>query len=92
MAAEKKEAAINHDMFSIGYKMGVMLSGEDFLAAIGCPQEAIKNYQTRQIAEIARIAAEKMGLEDEAPILNAKTRTAEQSALMLSIGANGGGA
>lgn len=43
MAAEKKEAAINHDMFRIGYKMGVMLSGEDFLAAIGCPQEAIKN-------------------------------------------------
>lgn len=87
MAAEKKEAAINHDMFSIGYKMGVMLSGEDFLAAIGCSQEAIKNYQTRQIAEIARIAAEKMGLEDEAPILDAKTRTAEQSALILSIGA-----
>lgn len=87
MAAEKKEDAINHDMFRIGYKMGVMLSGENFLAAIGCPQEAIKNYQARQIAEIARIAAKKMGLEDEAVLLSAKTRTAEQSALILSIGA-----
>lgn len=88
--AEEKEKQISpilKDMQDIGFYMGLMGNGEDYLLDIEAPPEILKQYVETYSRGIAKLAAQHLGIEDAESLLQEKDRTPEQSELILKISA-----
>lgn len=89
MAEEKKNqrSPILQEMQNIGLRMGLMGKGEDYLIDIEAPPEILRQYMETYNRGIAKIAAQRLGIEDANTLIYEKDRTPEQSKLMLQISA-----
>lgn len=84
---EKQVSPVLKDMQDIGFYMGLMGKGEDYLIDIEAPPEILRQYMETYNRGIAKIAAQRLGIEDANTLIYEKDRTPEQSELMLQISA-----
>lgn len=84
---EKQTSPILETMRDIGLYMALIGKGEDYLLDIEAPPEILRQYMDTFNREIAKAAAQRLGIEDAEALLHEKDRTPEQSELMLKISA-----